>query len=94
MTVAALPSAPTCNVAIHGRPLEGLRSQLVGQLITADSADFDEARKVLYVTVERRPLAIVRPANAQDVAAAVGFARDRALRWRSGAAAIASRCTA
>ena len=34
---------------------------------------------MLYFTVDRRPLAIVRAANAQDVAAAVNFARDHAL---------------
>ncbi|MEA2583623.1 MAG: hypothetical protein QOF33_1708 [Thermomicrobiales bacterium] len=79
MVVTQLPSAPARAVASAGGPMEALRSRLIGQLLTADSAGFDEARKTLYVTMDRRPLAIVRAANAQDVAAAVGFARDRAL---------------
>ncbi len=79
MSVAILPSTPTHPIAFSYDQLDALRSRLVGRLITASSPDFDEARKVLYVTVDRRPLAVVRAANAEDVAAAVGFARARAL---------------
>lgn len=60
-------------------PLKALRTRLNGQLITATDADYNAARKVIYITVDRRPLAIVRPANAQDVAEAVKYARDHAL---------------
>jgi hypothetical protein len=59
--------------------LEALRSRLTGQLITAASADFDAARKVVYITIDRRPRAIVRAANAQDVAEAVKYARASSL---------------
>src|SRR5262245_61790166 len=77
MTIAIQPAART--FASVEDQLEALRSRLVGQLITAASADFDAARKVLYITIDRRPLAIVRAANALDVAETVRFARDRAL---------------
>ena len=92
MSAAILPTSLTRTVEIAGGGVEALRPRLIGQLVTADSADYDEARKSLYVTVDRRPLAIVRAATARDVAAAVGFARDRALPLavRSGGHSLAS----
>lgn len=68
--------APCC---IDRAELEALRAQLTGQLITADSAAFDVARKVVYITVDRRPLAIIRAATTADIAAAVRFAGERGL---------------
>ncbi len=59
------------------RPLEALRSQLVGQLLTTESEEYDQARQIQFIQVDRRPLAIVRPAEAEDVAATVNFARER-----------------
>jgi FAD/FMN-containing dehydrogenase len=59
-------------------PIAELRRRLAGDLITSDSPEYEEARKTLY-TLDRYPLAIVRPANARDVATAVDFARDSAL---------------
>jgi hypothetical protein len=59
--------------------LADLRAQLVGELITAEHDDFDAARSTLYILMDRRPLAIVRAANDNDVSAAVTFARERAL---------------
>jgi hypothetical protein len=71
--------------------LDTLGSQLSGDILTADSADFDEARSTLYITMDRRPLAIVRAANADDVAATISFARDRTipLSVRSGGHSLA-----
>ncbi|HKG24745.1 MAG TPA: FAD-binding oxidoreductase, partial [Thermomicrobiales bacterium] len=51
---------------------------MAGQLITSDDVGYDAARTTLY-TKERRPLAVVRAANAQDVAATVDFARESGL---------------
>jgi FAD/FMN-containing dehydrogenase len=79
MTIAIRPSTATRSFVPAADQLETLRSRLEGQLITAASADFDAARKVLYINVDRRPLAIVRAANAQDVAETVRFARERGL---------------
>ena len=79
MVVAALPSAPTSTIAITGDGLEMLHSRLRGRLITPDSADYDVARRVLYFTVDRRPRAIVRAANARDVAEAVTYANAHSL---------------
>lgn len=70
---------------------QGLRAQLTGELITAASADFDAARKLRFIDIDRRPRAIVRAANAQDVAATVRFAGDRdlSLTVRSGGHSLA-----
>ena len=77
MTIAI--HSPTLSFASAEDQLEALRPRLSGQLITAASPDFDAARKVLYINIDRRPLAIVRAANAQDVAETVRFARGHAL---------------
>src|SRR5919199_5827280 len=79
MTIATRPAAPARSSASADDQLEALRSRLAGALITPASPDYDEARAVVYITIDRHPLAIVRAANAQDVAAAVRYARDHAL---------------
>ena len=71
--------APSPSAAFGGDDLDALRSRLLGRLITPESPDYDQARRVLNFTVDRRPLAIVRAADADDVAEAVIFARDHAL---------------
>ncbi len=71
--------------------LDVLRATLRGQLITPESAEYDDARRVLYFTVDRRPRAIVRAADTTDVAAAVSHARehDLPLAVRSGGHSLA-----
>ena len=59
--------------------MDTLRSRLRGRLITAGDAGYDDARRVLYFNVDRNPLAIVRTADARDVATVVNFARDNSL---------------
>lgn len=77
MITGMISSSRLSSVVTGIRPLEVLRSQLVGQLLTTESEEYDQARKTQFITVDRRPLAIVRPAEAEDVAAAVNFARER-----------------
>ena len=79
MAVATLPIAPTPTLAGTSDRIDLLRKRLCGRLITPDDADYDDARRVLYFTVDRRPLAIVRAADALDVAAVVTYARDHSL---------------
>ena len=61
--------------------LEQLRERVHGPVITRDddSGAYDEARKVYNAMIDRRPAAVVRVANAGDVKACVGFARDHGL---------------
>src|SRR5262245_4419449 len=90
MTLATLPPSEIAVVAVRDR-FAALRPRLLGRLITADDLDYDEVRRVLNFTVDRRPLAIVRAADADDVAEAVIHARDHALPLavRSGGHSIA-----
>jgi FAD/FMN-containing dehydrogenase len=79
MAIATRPTIPTRNAVLRAGHIEALRSRLDGTLITRASADYDDARRVLYITVDRHPLAIVRAASTQDVVEAVRYARDHAL---------------
>src|SRR5215203_5811556 len=91
MTIVSLPSTLTQSTPVAGDQFAALRVLLVGDLITGESAEFDAIRKVVNLTVDRRPLAIVRAADAEDVAAAVSFAhaRNLPLAVRSGGHSIA-----
>ncbi|SDI48242.1 FAD/FMN-containing dehydrogenase [Actinokineospora alba] len=59
--------------------IDQLRETVRGPIITADDEGYDQARKVHNAMIDRRPKAIVRPANAGDVMAAVDFARENGL---------------
>ncbi len=54
-----------------------LASDLVGQLIVPDTPDYESARRVWNGMIDKRPRAIVRCGNADDVIAAVAFAKDK-----------------
>jgi FAD/FMN-containing dehydrogenase len=56
-----------------------LRDQVRGETITAEDPAYEEARRVHNAMIDRRPLAIVRCAGAEDVVAAVNFARENQL---------------
>ena len=59
--------------------LEALRDELRGTLTTPGDEGYETARRVYNAMIERRPAAIVQPANAGDVMAAVRFANDNDL---------------
>ncbi|WP_282695416.1 FAD-binding oxidoreductase [Streptomyces sp. CC208A] len=59
--------------------IERLREQVRGEVVTPDSEGYDEARTVYNAMIDRRPAAVVRCANAGDVRATVGYARDNGL---------------
>jgi FAD/FMN-containing dehydrogenase len=63
-----------------------LREGLSGRVIVQGDPDYDQARTVVAGGVDRRPAAIVRVANADDVARVVAFARENGveLAVRSG----------
>jgi FAD/FMN-containing dehydrogenase len=56
-----------------------LRDRVRGETITPDDPAYEEARRVYNAMIDRRPHVVVRPKDADDVAAAVDFARERAL---------------
>lgn len=90
MTVATLP-APAAAVEAGYALLGALRARLLGRLLTPADIEYDAARRVVNFGNTARPLAIVRAADADDVAEAVAFARihDLPLAVRSGGHSIA-----
>jgi FAD/FMN-containing dehydrogenase len=56
-----------------------LRAELAGPVIGPGDPDYDAARRVFLPSVDRRPAAIVRPADAGEVARVVAFARATGL---------------
>src|SRR2546427_11407965 len=49
------------------------------RVIAPDDPEYDKARTIFYGSVDRRPAAIVRPANAAEVARVIRFARGRGI---------------
>ncbi|HET8523385.1 MAG TPA: FAD-binding oxidoreductase [Thermomicrobiales bacterium] len=91
MVVSVMSEVPAPAFVTAADQLEALRVRLTGPLLTAGSPAYEEARKTASIVVDRRPLAIVRAANAEDVVEAVIFARDRGLPLavRSGGHSVA-----
>ena len=90
--VSVTTSAEQSNVLeVATIPFDALQSRLAGQVITAESAGYDAARRTIFLNIDRRPLAIVKAASAHDVAATIGFAREHSLPLtvRSGGHSIA-----
>ena len=59
--------------------LSQLRAQLAGAVIGPGDPGYEAGRRVFLPSVDRRPAAIVQPADAGDVAYAVALARDAGL---------------
>ena len=57
-------------------PLRALRDAIKGQVLVAGDAGFDASRGIHNTLFDRHPAAIVRPADALDVARAVVLARE------------------
>ena len=67
------------DTAIAAEKLEALRAGLRGPLCLPGDPGYDEARTIWNAMIDRRPAAIVRATAAEDVVAAVNFARDNGL---------------
>jgi FAD/FMN-containing dehydrogenase len=68
-----------------------LADELKGRVIEPGNPDYDEARTVFYGDVDLRPAAIVKAADADDVARAIAHAREAGLELavRSGGHSVA-----
>lgn len=64
----------------HARlPLQRLRAELAGDVIGPDDGEYEEARRVFFPLFDRRPAAIVRPVDADEVGQVVAFAAETGL---------------
>ena len=59
--------------------ITSLATRLKGNLIAPGHPDYDDVRKVWNGTIDKKPGAIARCANVEDVIAAVNFAREEGL---------------
>lgn len=64
---------------LDAQAIAELRGRLRGPMLVGGDAGYDEARSLWNAMIDRRPTAIARCLGAADVAAGVGFARDRGL---------------
>lgn len=66
-------SAPTGTAPF---PVDTLRAQMTGQVLTPGDPGYDDARMIAMGGVDPSPAAIARPVDDDDVAAVVTFARE------------------
>lgn len=59
--------------------IQELRGKVTGEVIAPEDAGYEEARVVYNAMIDKRPAVVVRAANADDVVAAVNFAREGSL---------------
>ncbi len=77
------------------RALESLAAALTGRLLRPGDEDYETARRGHNLAIDARPLAIVRVADAADVALTVTVARGAGLELaiRSGGHSVAGHST-
>ncbi len=59
--------------------LDSLRSDVSGSVFTPHDADYDAARSIWNGAIDKHPAVVLRCANAEDVATAIRFGRERNL---------------
>jgi FAD/FMN-containing dehydrogenase len=64
---------------VHERVVRDLRARFSGELLQPGDAGYDGARLIWNRMIDRRPALIARCGSADDVAAALGVAREHAL---------------
>jgi FAD/FMN-containing dehydrogenase len=74
MTVSSALASPLSAAAVAA-----FRAQLRGEALTPQDPGYDDARRIWNAMIDKRPALIARCANADDVVAAVGFAREQDL---------------
>lgn len=69
-----MQEATTSGIAIPA-----LRDSVRGRVVVPEDPDYDDARAIFYGGIDRRPAAIVRVADAADVARVISVARETGL---------------
>ncbi len=73
--VAAVTGAGKA-VSISGKAIADLRSRLRGRVLLSTDQGYEDARRILNPSFDKRPALIVQATGAADVRAAVDFARE------------------
>ena len=69
----------TEGIHVTTTSIQALSTEIAGQVIAPDDADYESARQVFLPQIDRRPAAIFRPGDADEVASVVGLAQDQGL---------------
>jgi len=64
---------------VSSEVLDGFVASFRGEVVTADSPDYDDVRSIWNAMIDKRPAIIARCTGTADVIAAVNFARDNGL---------------
>jgi FAD/FMN-containing dehydrogenase len=66
-------------ISVSGAKLDAFRKQMRGAVVVQGEQGYDQLREVWNGQVDRKPAIIARAAGADDIVAAVNFARDNEL---------------
>lgn len=80
MVAFDLADDSTTTPTLHPSEFVGLQQAVRGDLVLPDDLGYEQARKVWNGMVDKRPAAIVYCGSADDVVAAINFARSHQLR--------------
>ena len=64
---------------VSSEAFDGFVASFRGEVVTADSPDYDDVRSIWNAMIDKRPAIIARCTGTADVIAAVNFARDNGL---------------
>lgn len=59
--------------------VNALKEKIQGRVVVPGDSDYDEIRKIWNAMIDKRPAAIVRAAQSEDVQRTIGFARENKL---------------
>lgn len=67
------------EITLRGADIRDLAAKMRGRLLLAGDAGYDDARRILNPSFDKRPALIAQPTGAADVQAAVSFGRQHNL---------------
>ena len=79
MTDLRVTTLSGATAGLSQAKVDGLRRQMQGALVQSTDYGYDALRQVWNGQIDRKPALIARVAGAQDIAAAINFARDNDL---------------
>jgi FAD/FMN-containing dehydrogenase len=79
ITASAIGILPACAALDRVSDLNNLARSVRGRFLVGSSPGYDDARKVWNLAYDRRPLAMVRAANVDDVRRCVEFGRKHTI---------------